>query len=457
MDFFSLELPGSSDDSNELSSPMMLQVSTQLQQSPSLIGVSRPDLVRTIDTMPPPIQGDVALYLMPEWATNALAALMAAAPVVCFLLRRKQHFVPGRCPPWVAAMLVSSYACWLLGFFVRNTSYWIAGMFFGTTQVLTRDLATKRPAVLSESPYMVIHTGVCFLIIAVGDPLLKLLLMTLGTTLSGRPSTVGAARRCLLTVRVISKWASPMYLFLLALHCQLLIMNVPPVLLTHTVLDIGWAGYTIFCVTNMISAVAIPMPEERDRASRPLPHWTGWTKHGFQGSVALAGLIYLVLLFWGLSVPTFTFQDPQIWGMSTATKAAINREVSLLDCMAALLQRVLHSWQVITFFAFLIFLILVLVVPVVDILALVTTVHHAVNGNRQLVRWSISVSRIARHCSGVDVLIVGTYLAQVAGFLYVGAGLQLLLVAEVIRYALTYLIVEMAVDVDDNEGERPKN
>merc|ERR1719265_2721588 len=45
-------------------------------------------------------------------------------------------------------------------------------------------------------------------------------------------------------------------------------MDRPPTMIVSAVLDIGWIGYAIFCITNIISAMAVSLPSLPGNADR---------------------------------------------------------------------------------------------------------------------------------------------------------------------------------------------
>ena len=86
--------------------------------------------------------------------------------------------------------------------------------------------------------------GVVFFLFAIADPMVKLGLMGAGEHLRHNESTVRLARNCIITVRVISKWASPIFILMIFFHCQFLAMNDDKNVGTKAALDLGWMGYS---------------------------------------------------------------------------------------------------------------------------------------------------------------------------------------------------------------------
>merc|ERR1719401_883743 len=94
---------------------------------------------------------------------------------------------------------------------------------------------------------------------AVVIPMLKVALLCVGHCLQhGRRPNIPMARRCIMLVQVVSKWASPdmfAYILVMTLYREL---NRPPGLLSGMSLGVG---FTCFCVGSTVSSLGIRVPD----------------------------------------------------------------------------------------------------------------------------------------------------------------------------------------------------
>merc|ERR1719373_56996 len=124
----------------------------------------------------------------------------------------------------------------------------------------------------------------------------KLVLLGLGQYLQrGGPASARWARRCIVLVQTISKWACPdMFPYVLLMYLSRG-LNKPPVVNSSMPLDLGFTCFSIFCVCSTVSSLGIRAPEvpqddeARGTATRP-PQLGNW-----------AALAVLLLLSAGFS------------------------------------------------------------------------------------------------------------------------------------------------------------
>merc|ERR1740117_2588538 len=106
------------------------------------------------------------------------------------------------------------------------------------------------PGPFASSPWSIIHNlslsrvpaewmaGLIFATFAVGDPIVKLVLIILANFWRYKESTVRRARSCLLVVRVITKWASPVFFVAILMHSAVLSMDSGELVGAKGLLDI---------------------------------------------------------------------------------------------------------------------------------------------------------------------------------------------------------------------------
>lgn len=417
--------------------------------------------------LPERVAGDTDLYCFSPSTTNAVTSLMLLLVIACIVCKPGYlgHVAKTRdsCPAWVMLTVVLSYISWLAGFFMFNTSYFMSGLYMGQDTIMSVDVETQQPGVFKESPYFLIKSlikadhcvgeyctasrvaGWSYLILSVVDPLIKLLLMIVGEVFRRRPEKVQIARNCLIAGRILSKWASAMYFFLLVWHCQFLLMDHAPVLTTRAVLDIGWVGFTLFCVTSVVSAVSIPLPHiptpESRREKSGLSDLARLVVLLFVG---LASVMYFVLILDGISTDLVKLNTEKYKqsGFDPSMDKALATSTSIVGCMSVMLSRFFTSGQVIPLVAFFVIAGLVIAMALADMSFLALAAWAMYKGHKGEFEYWISWSRITRHCAAVDVLVVGVLLANLSKALVIERGVQLLLYAEVLRYVVVYLIME---------------
>lgn len=425
----------------------------------------------SMDDVPARTPGDTDLYMFSATATNVVTFLLVLFVIGCIIYKpgyRGESVRNGGCPTWVMLTLVVSYVSWLFGFFMYNTSYFMTGLFMGKEIIMSRDFQTGQAAVFKESPHLIIvnliqakdcidqycaasrFAGWFYLLLSVGDPLVKLTLMIVGEVFRRRPQKVIIARKCIIACQVLSKWASPMYYFLLIAHCQFLLMDKPPGLSTRAVLDVGWVGFTLFCVTNVVSAVSIPLPPLRSAERQPPSSGLSErSKISIMIFVSLAAGLYFFLIVFGCSydlvtLNTESYEQFMKGFLDPRTEKAFHTSTSIVGCMNVLLYRFFTSGQLIPLVAFFIIAGLVIAMALADMCLLTFAAFYIYKGNKELFQYWIALSRITRQCSAVDVLVVGVFLANLSKSLVIEFGVYFLLYAEILRYTVVYLIMENA-------------
>jgi len=425
----------------------------------------------------PPNLGDFELYLLPPTTTNVLTAILFLFVIGNFSYGWSRPASEKKsCPAWVVLMLVVSYLCFTVGFFVQNTAWFMTGrMKNGIMTVLTIDFETFEAKASAESPYHVIQTvmgmgglprmaGWLFLILVVGDPLVKLLLVVLAEMYRYSEATVVFARNCIIFVRVTAKWSAPLHFFILTFHCQFLQMNDPPMMETNSVLDLGWACFTLFVLTNVISALSISVPpltlEKKEHSVRGISE--RYKNLLLLGTVTCAA-VYLVLLALGCVMPLFSLNLSKyskfLEELSNTANAALAKKANLIGCLWVMLHRFLTSGQLIPLLGFVVLLVGVMLFSIADISAMTLCAFHAHEGNNAAFSYWLNVSRVTRHSALVDVLLAGALLSYLGSFLNLESAVPVLLAAEVVRYFIVYFLIEGVaeyIELPDAQPSLPK-
>lgn len=420
----------------------------------------------------PPNLGDFDLYLLSPLQTNLIVAILFVFVIGNFYYgwsagnKDKQS-----CPAWVVLMLVVSYLCFAVGFFVNNTAWFMtARMKNGIMTVLTFDFQTFERKAMSENPYNIIQTvigyggyraiaGWGFLILVVGDPLLKLVLVVLTEVYRYSESTVGFARKCIIFVVVTAKWSACLHLFILTFHCQFLAMDVGQVdLETSTVLDIGWACFTLFVITNVISALSISIPPlSLQQKERSIDGISDRYKVLLLVITLTYAAAYFRLLGFGCAKPMFSLDLKKyatlLEELTPKAREALGKSMTLVNCMWWLLNRFLHSGQLIPLLAFLVVFIFVILLPLADMSVMTLCAFHAYQGDNATFSYWLNVSRLTRHSAMADVLILGALLSHLGNYLSLETAVPAIVAAELIRYFTVYFLIEgvaMYIELPDD-------
>lgn len=428
------------------------------------------------------VAGDTDLYqYFTPFATNVAALGMLGVAVCAIMLGRCFSQKGSSFPAWMAATLIVCYSMWLLGIFLTNSSMLMVirlkkGPYQGSVITATTsdpDVEPPVPGVMREYPWAVVHllmrspqahlrfAGFLCCILAFVGPIVRLGCLFAGECLRGKESTVHHARRCLLVVRGGSKWASPVFLLMIIVHCQFLVMDNGVDVATKSALDIGWMGYFVFCFTNLIIAnsVTIPSPEVfsnvyggRDLEIRLR------VRQVLAFVVGVAGFCYLWLLSAAIFQGSFSYKlalSPSV--RATIPQSVEGTQVSIWQCITLLMSRSFHSRQVMPFFASSAMLIFVVLLPVIDMCALVLICYYASKDDLPVARVSrlLAVNLKTRNCLMSDVLVFAFFLMSISQMVVLHSVVKGLVMAEVIRYIVTYGIVAGGVGVAEYVSKAP--
>jgi len=155
------------------------------------------------------------------------------------------------------------------------------------------------------------HTGACLIgIYAFGVPALKLILIVVGEVYrcSENKERVRLSRRCLLVMRVISKWAAPdMMLIILLYHLVRQLSHLPIECLAS--FDAGFTCYSVFIITCAITSHEYPIPEvvdeDADKAPRPPMVVRLFGEKLLFLALAVSAIPWVVVFIQALTTPCF--------------------------------------------------------------------------------------------------------------------------------------------------------
>merc|ERR1719221_2344030 len=155
--------------------------------------------------------------------------------------------------------MLSSYVCLIPGLISTLFEANIAFSFFGITKPLTAVSESMVELVRRMASQNMIAGAALVTTYAMVIPAVKVLLISLSVLLQhrGSPSRMRWARRCIIVVRFVSKWACPdMFAYILMTYL-FRSLNKPPSLLSDMRLGAGFACFCVFCVGSTISSLGI--------------------------------------------------------------------------------------------------------------------------------------------------------------------------------------------------------
>jgi uncharacterized paraquat-inducible protein A len=398
--------------------------------------------------------------------------------------------------PWIWGLLVSCYLLLIPGLSQILLSFYFSLQIMGLTFILTQD--NGESGAIAESFFGYVHLlfetggylGACLVILyAIIIPAFKLVLLFIGELWRYSPSRTerSQARRCILIVQFISKWACPdlfVYILLLYLVRQFdgkIGISAP------AQLDTGFSCFAIFCALSTCSSLTIRTPkmpavEERsgepssrsDRSSLLLTIFGYESCHLF--AMFFAGAFFILFAI-GVTQPCLALRlDADALFAANAATAALkpildllkplidllgitgaelNSEVTILQCIQATRAWAVERGELNSMLAFLLFAFFAVTLTALNVVTLVIAVFSLQGRGQELAKgaatspnMAMKVSDVLHHLSMMDVCIVGMLVVSVAASVYKEAGFELflkngvvfILAAEVIRYILYYTV-----------------
>jgi len=376
----------------------------------------------------------------------------------------------------VLTMLVLSYLLLIPSLFSTLFSFLVEIDLVGMHLVLTSD-PPGTPNSVTESYIGVIGllhdtgsmTGAVLVILyAIIIPGLKVIFLACGEYMRGssNPDNVKRARQCILFVQAISKWACPdMFAMILLLY---LFRNLPAVgglLETKSQLDIGFAGFSIFCMLSTFSSLLIEPPKELPSdATASNVSFKAFGPNTIFGVTAVLLAIFSVLLGYGLTSPCMALaitEDsliepngpvPASWGFilkALDVSSLVNDNVTVWNCMWAMASYAWTLREANCVLAFIMLAIFAVGLPCANMLLLAVAAGKlSSDGPNTAMQWA----RVLGKFSMLDVMCMGVVVIVFAAGMYedVGVafslqyGIWVMVGAEVVHY-ITYWIVDGAV------------
>jgi hypothetical protein len=392
--------------------------------------------------------------------------------------KRPSHFV--------LSVLVGSYLLLIPGLLCPLFSFLIGASVMGMNFLISSD--NGQPSTITESTFgfirILLNSGgwigsLLILLYAVVIPAVKLALLVAAEMMrsSSDPAKLKMARDRIKVVQFISKWACPdMFAYILLLYLFRDLGERSATLTTLSQLEFGFACFSLFCVLSTFATLAISPPDvpmnEIQEASKEPFYLRALGFDNFPFAVALLFLAFVVLLVEGMIRPCMGLRlDPAILYQPTGPipkslesivsslnlAEQVNTDVSLTRCIAALVSW-LELGEVNCFFALFLMVIFMLTFVVIDMMLLVwgafelrwatTDVPETAAACMESSKRTMDMTKVLKHCSMLDVAIMGVLIVCCAGSAYKGQGVEfiilpglfLLMLAEALHYAVYYMV-----------------
>lgn len=405
-----------------------------------------------------------------EWVVGiagAVVGLTAAGALADWGLRRFAErrlagkpalgLLGGGLRVWALVLLLCSYGMLAPGLLMNLVQADVSFNIFGHEMPLT-SLSEGMLALIGRMRRQGNYTGVVLVsAYAIAIPAVKLLLVLAGLWLQllGGEGRLRWARRCLVAVRLISRWACPdMFAYILMTYL-FRSLNKPPTLQSDLRLGPGFACFCVFCVGSTVSSLGLRLPEvppkEGATADAPRAVPARWRCAGNAAVLALAAA-FLALLAVGLAMPVMGLRfdletlyeaRPQLRALAPILDMLhlpelLRSEASVWECMAAL-ARWLAEGDATCGIALVMYAVFAVALPVAHVATLVASVC-----SRRARGPALAAAAVIGKLCMLDVSIMGAVVVSCAMsnlrekgvVVAVGRGLFVLLGAEVCRYAL---------------------
>jgi len=384
-------------------------------------------------------------------------------------------------PPWALFLLMGSYALLVPGLVFDVFHYGVWAMGGGLELTTSAENMSGFAAELMAAGGW--YGSIAVIVYAMVIPAIKLVLFFVAQVYrDGRPEQIRHARRCIITLQVISKWASPdMFAYILMIYL-IRGLNHPPLLQSTGHLDFGFTCFSLFCIFSTVSTLGIKVPP-RPSSGREIVFEDGPAFSSKVGVAIAASLFVVFSLNFVLGVITpcmalrlnmdllYTPTGPIDIGLKPFVDALnlpaiANSNVSLWNCMIELANWTLHG-HANGFLAFALYAVFVMGFTIADmVLLLVIAVrchaHIMSPKTHQVPRKMMAMSKLLKKMSMLDVAVVGVTLVVACGQVYKSQGCNLsyrwgllaLFLAEVCHYVMYHSVHRMVPpaseqDVDD--------
>jgi len=295
-------------------------------------------------------------------------------------------------------------------------------------------------------------------------PGLKLLMLASAQALKrGGPVSVLWARRCILVVQAVSKWASPdMFAYILLMYLIRGLDN-PPSVASYMNLQLGFTCFSVFCVGSTVSSLGINVPEvpqTQGSENRPSEDAPSFPRHLVLAAVAALAIPFGVFMVLGLANPSMSLYldmnllykvQPELKALKSVIDglnlpALLRKEVSVWACMAALVQWTADG-EVNSLIALILYAGFAVLLPILDMCLLACAAVLDFRRWNELAHRLLVVSHKVRKLSMLDVSIMGCIVVTMSlktlrdqgVIVELRSGVLYLLGAELCHYAAAFV------------------
>jgi len=382
-------------------------------------------------------------------------------------------------PPWALLLLTGSYALLIPGLVFDIFHYGVWAMDGGLElQTSAENMSGFAAELMAAGGW---YGSIAVIVYAMVIPGVKLVLFAVAQVLrNGRPEQIRHARRCIITLQVISKWASPdMFAYILMIYL-IRGLNHPPLLVSDGHLDFGFTCFSLFCIFSTVATLGIRVPPRPSSGRQLAVHHE---PPFFNTRIGLAIAAALFVLFGlnfvvGVITPCMALRlnmdllytptgpiDINLKPFVDALNlpAIANSNVSLWSCMVELANWTLLGYAN-GFLAFVLYAVFVMGFTVLDmavLLVIAVRCHlHVVDPkSHQAPHKLLAFSNLLKKMSMLDVAVVGVTLVVACGQVYKSQGCNLsylwgllaLFLAEVCHYAMYHSVHRMIPPAQEDE------
>mmetsp|Transcript_62146 Transcript_62146/g.85838 ORF Transcript_62146/g.85838 Transcript_62146/m.85838 type:complete len:497 (-) Transcript_62146:300-1790(-) len=390
-----------------------------------------------------------------------------------------------RTPSWVFVSFLTCYGLLIPGLFCTLFSYDLSGL-SGTVPLRnkTESMISFVGELWENEAYL---GSILVVLYAMVIPVAKLALLALSEVWRrGTPKQVARARMMVQLLQRISKWASPdMFAYVLFLYL-IRTLDHPPTMLAAAELDIGFSCFSVFCVGSTVASLGLRVPPVPEGCKEPKSSCcTRIPPARLVAFVALLCAIFVPLLLVGLQRPSMSLRvnpdgfflpngplDPALRPIvaSMGIEELAQAEVSVWNCLEKLTVWT-GTGEANAFIGFVLFAVGVLAATVLNMAMLLAASvimwYRAAETatlskdreptmpacpTEQLPVLPVTLARVLKKLSFLDVAIVGVLVIVAGGQAYriqglilsLEAGLIPLIMAESCHYLAYHLVTTAA-------------
>eukprot|EP00928_Gymnodinium_smaydae_P099349 TRINITY_DN9453_c0_g1_i2.p1 TRINITY_DN9453_c0_g1~~TRINITY_DN9453_c0_g1_i2.p1 ORF type:complete len:493 (+),score=67.67 TRINITY_DN9453_c0_g1_i2:30-1481(+) len=379
---------------------------------------------------------DLPLSAKTNWIAGAILLMVVAvtgfSAIFDFKLARKEVSSEGGPRRWAISLKIVSYVLLVPGLFHILYHYNVSLSFFGQTWNIRQGSESILRLIKDLHHYDCDLAAFLVAFYAIVIPVVKILLLIVGHCWkhSLSPSRVLWARRALVVVQQVSKWASPdMFAYILMMHLFREV-NQPPSVLSDMTLDVGFTCFCIFCVGSTVSAIGIhvpPKPAEVGTSAAPREMRVARARRTAAAVLVLV-LAFAALFIIGINRPCmglsmdmdlFYVMQPNLipykaYIDSVHLEDLVHAKVSIWQCMVSL-SKWMWKGEINSGIALVMYGVFVVLFTVCDVAAnLIASIQLCCSKGAVVAKRTMAAGRVMRKLCMLDVSVVGILIIVLA-------------------------------------------